>query len=289
MNTPLISVCIPTYNGEIYLQEALDSIKKQTYQSLEVIISDDQSKDKTLSICQQFKSEVDFPVYIYTHQPSGIGANWNNSIDKANGEYIKMLFQDDVLEPNCIKVMFDYLQKNNLEIVISKRSIIDSFSQEITSGDWYNNYNDLQKATSLDTREFYIFSKKDINRINFNRFLYENIFGEPCVSLFSKKMYYKTGKWNIDLKQVLDYVYYLRVLKYYNIGIIGEKLVKFRVHDQQASNINYKNNVYEGGFIIRYIFKLFFFYFSFTKQQQLLKLRYPILGKVSFFKFKLFP
>ena len=88
-NTPdLISICIPTYNGENYILEALNSIKNQSYKNIEVIISDDNSNDKTLQICEKFKSEVDFPVYIYNHLPNGIGSNWNNCILKSKGDYI---------------------------------------------------------------------------------------------------------------------------------------------------------------------------------------------------------
>jgi glycosyltransferase involved in cell wall biosynthesis len=87
----LVSICIPTYNGKKYLNEALESVKSQVYKNIEVIISDDNSTDSTLEICNKFKHEVDFPVYIYSHKPSGIGANWNYIIEKANGDFIKFL------------------------------------------------------------------------------------------------------------------------------------------------------------------------------------------------------
>ena len=99
---PLVSICIPTYNGEAYLQEALDSIQNQDYQNLEVVISDDNSSDNTVSIIQKFKNEVDFSVTIISHTPKGIGANWNNCIKHAAGTYIKFLFQDENAMPDSI-------------------------------------------------------------------------------------------------------------------------------------------------------------------------------------------
>lgn len=258
INQPLISVCIPTYNGEKYLLEALKSVKNQTYKNIEIIISDDSSSDNTLNIINKFKETIDFPIYIYSHSPIGIGANWNNAIEKSNGEYIKFLFQDDVLKANCIEVMFNYIISNNLEVVLSKRNIIDSNSQAVISGSWYHNYNDLQKKANLEVNDFYIFDLSTINRINFSRFLKNNVFGEPCVSLFSKKIYKQVGSYDIDLNQCLDYVYYLRVLKKYNIGIIGEKLVSFRIHNEQASNVNMNNKLNETIKLYDYHFKLFF-------------------------------
>ena len=185
---PLISICIPTYNGEKYLQEALDSVKNQTYKNIEVIISDDQSQDRTIEICQQLKEEVDFPVFIYSHKPNGIGANWNHCIEKTNGEYIKFLFQDDILEAECIEKMLHYSIDNNLSIVICKRHIIDSNSNIVVSNPWVDNYGDLQKEAGLEVNEFRIFNKNDINSIHFYRFMYLNIFGEPCASLFKKNI-----------------------------------------------------------------------------------------------------
>ena len=62
----LISICIPTYNGEKYIREALQSIKDQTYPNIEVIISNDNYQDKTLSICEDFRNDVNFYVFIYS-------------------------------------------------------------------------------------------------------------------------------------------------------------------------------------------------------------------------------
>jgi len=255
---PLISVCIPTFNGEKYLKEALESVKNQTYKNIEVIISDDESKDNTLEIVNEFKETVNFPVHIYSHIPNGIGANWNNSIEKSNGEYIKFLFQDDILKPNCIEVMYNYLINNELEVVISKRDIIDSNSKKVYSGRWFESFNDLQKIADLDFKDFIIFDIPTINNISFSRFLVDNIFGEPCVSLFSKKLYKEIGPYDTNLKQCLDYIYYLRILKKYNIGIIEEKLVSFRIHLEQASNVNMSNKVNEVIEKYNYQFNLFF-------------------------------
>lgn len=245
MNTPLVSICIPTYNGEEYLEETLHSIKLQTYKNLEVIISDDQSKDRTLTICEDFRKKTEIPVYFYSHQPNGIGANWNHCIEKSNGDYIKFLFQDDVMEPDCISVMLDYLQKNNVQIVVSKRKIIDQNSDEVTTGKWFEDYGDLQTPAGLYYEDFYKLTKDSFKTLDFNRYIIHNIIGEPIVSLFSKKLYRKVGKFDTSLVQILDYIFYLKVLRKYPIGMINRKLVCFRIHNEQASAANQKNKVEE--------------------------------------------
>lgn len=276
---PLISICIPTYNGEKYLQEALDSVKNQTYKNIEVIISDDQSQDRTIEICQQLKEEVDFPVFIYSHKPNGIGANWNHCIEKTNGEYIKFLFQDDILEAECIEKMLHYSIDNNLSIVICKRHIIDSNSNIVVSNPWVDNYGDLQKEAGLEVNEFRIFNKNDINSIHFYRFMYLNIFGEPCASLFKKNIINKIGLFDENMKQMLDYLFYLKTLKFYQIGIIEKKLFSFRIHEEQASEKNQKAGVNDEIHIIKKIFSLFFFNLNYKNKKILIKLLYPRIYK----------
>ena len=272
MNTSLISICIPTYNGEKYLQEALDSVKKQTYKNIEVIISDDQSKDSTLLICEKFKEEIDFPVYIYSHKPAGIGANWDNAIKHSNGEFIKLLFQDDILKPNCVETMMDYLLKNNLEIVFSKREIIDD-KGELSNSDFLIRFGDLQRGINLDVKQFYIFKKRDLKLLgsNKNNALQYNFLGEPVVTLFSKKLYNNIGNFESPLKQFLDLEYWLKVLKKYPIGIIPQKLIQFRVHQNQASAINSQNKVDEVHYIEKIFLKSFFYWLSFTQQKKMIK------------------
>ena len=111
---PLVSICLPTYNGETFLNEALDSIKSQTYPNLEVIVSDDASSDGTLRIIEEFKATVAFPVQVFNHEPQGIGANWNHCMKHAKGIYIKFLFQDDVLYPECVTEMVKWFSQISL-------------------------------------------------------------------------------------------------------------------------------------------------------------------------------
>ncbi|MFM6261102.1 glycosyltransferase, partial [Planktothrix sp.] len=100
---PLVSVCIPTYNGDKYLTEALSSVVDQTYPHLEIIISDDSSTDKTLEIIESFQKNCSWKVSLFQHEQYGLAKNWNYCISQAHGKYIKFLFQDDLLEPNCLE------------------------------------------------------------------------------------------------------------------------------------------------------------------------------------------
>jgi len=283
----LVSICIPTYNGAKYLQEALDSIKQQTYPNIEVIISDDNSTDNTLEICEEFKKNAPFPVYIYSHPPEGIGANWNHCIEKSHGEFIKMFFQDDILQPTCVEVMMKTLLENNLECIVSKREIIDEHSQKVTDGNWYTKFNDLQKPAGLPVDRFVTISKHNLKELNFKIYSTDNIIGEPCVSLFSRKLYNKIGPFSTELQQILDYEYWLRVLRKFNIGIINEKLVSFRYHPLQTSTKNYENGVREGKIIIDFLEHKMFWYLPRKNRGSILRKKHPIYQKLADLKNKL--
>ncbi|MDM1062257.1 glycosyltransferase [Empedobacter falsenii] len=279
MNNPLVSVCIPTYNGEKYIQEALDSIKKQTYRNIEVIISDDSSTDKTREICEVFKDEVNFPVYIFSHQPAGIGSNWNNSIAKANGEYIKFLFQDDLLASNCIEVMLYYLLSHDLDIILCKRIIIsEDFGLEETEN-WLTKFGDLQKGINLEFDDFYLFGKKDLYRLGSKYQLSYNFLGEPVTSLFSKKLYNTIGEYSTELKQMLDIEYYLRILIHTDIGLINKKLISFRIHNNQTSTINENSRIDESKFIDQLLVQQFNRNLNKKQKNKILYNRYPFLDK----------
>ncbi|MBD8084307.1 glycosyltransferase family 2 protein [Chryseobacterium caseinilyticum] len=276
---PLISICIPTYNGEKYLQQALASVTAQTYKNIEVIISDDASTDKTMEICRAFKEDSDFPVHIYPHQPAGIGANWNHCISKAKGDYIKFLFQDDILENECLEKNLFYLQQYNLKVVCSKRSFIDGNNQPVKSGEFFEKFGDLQKNTlDLDLEEFYLLKKEDLKRIKPHQLSY-NIFGEPIAFLFSKEIFEKYGLFKTDLKQILDTEMGYRILKHQPIGIIAEKLYKFRLHEAQESSLNQqrKPNLSEDKKLEFLIVKNFYSHLSYRTKKHFFSKYYPLI------------
>ena len=127
ISQPLVSICIPTFNGAKFIREALSSVLNQTYQNIEIIISDDRSDDDTVRIITELLKSVDIKIKfrIYYHKPSTIGANWNNSINKARGEYIKLVFQDDNIYPSCIeKLLKPILRDEGIGLVGSKRNLI---------------------------------------------------------------------------------------------------------------------------------------------------------------------
>ena len=115
-NNPLVTVAIVTYNSAKYIEDALESVKNQTYKNIELIISDDASEDNTVEICRNWISKHKANFYavkiITVEKNTGIPANFNRALNSASGEWIKFVAGDDIIYPDCIKDNIEFVKKN---------------------------------------------------------------------------------------------------------------------------------------------------------------------------------
>ncbi|WP_281238870.1 glycosyltransferase family 2 protein [Flavobacterium praedii] len=233
--SPLVSICIPTYNGSKFILAAIESAIQQSYNNIEIIISDDNSKDATLEIIKLRLGKASIPYFIFHHIPQGIGENWNNCVRNSNGEFIKFLFQDDVLEKDCIRKMIELsLLDNRIGLVYCKRNIIFD-SDNIDHKNWIViNKNLHQNWSNLKIKEGFIEGNLYLKDLNLMREPLNKI-GEPTAVLLKKECFEKVGYFSKNLKQTLDFEFWYRVMKYYKIGFLDEELVWFRLHPEQAT------------------------------------------------------
>ena len=126
-----LSVCIPTYNGSDYLEECLDSIFAQTFNNYEIVIVDDHSTDDSFEIANHYASKEN-RIRVYRNKRNlGLVNNWNHCIGLAKGEWIKFVFQDDLLKFNCLEKMMENVN-SSIKMIVCKREIIfDSDDNEI--------------------------------------------------------------------------------------------------------------------------------------------------------------
>lgn len=114
-NQPLVSVPIITYNSSETIIETLESIKAQTYLNIELIISDDCSKDNTVEICQKWvgqnKDRFVRAVVLTSPINTGVSGNCNRSKDACQGDWIKGIAGDDALLPTCIEEFVKYVNQ----------------------------------------------------------------------------------------------------------------------------------------------------------------------------------
>ncbi len=235
---PLVSICIPTYNGEAFIEETIKSAIAQTYSNIELIISDDGSTDRTIAIAQTFQSQTSADFRIILHRNYGLSQNWNFCISQAKGEYIKFLFQDDLLAPECIEKMVSVAQRNpEIGMVFSPRAItiaedeshpiLRKASKSIK--DLHKSWSNLK---SIQTGKELL---ADANCLN-NPI---NKIGEPSTVLIATRVFAEIGLFDSALSQYVDLDMWWRIMGNYHIGFVDETLSSLRIHPEQQTWKNF--------------------------------------------------
>ena len=118
MNTPLLSVIMPAYNTELYIQEALESLLNQSLKSIEIIVADDGSSDSTVSIVKQLKDN-DCRIKLYV-MPENQGQSMarNMALRYARGKYVYFMDSDDwLMHPDALEIAVERCEQTNLEFL----------------------------------------------------------------------------------------------------------------------------------------------------------------------------
>ena len=109
-----ISVIIPIYNTEKYLPRCIESIIKQTYDNIEIILVNDGSTDQSSKICKKY-SRIDNRVVLIEQDNKGAAAARNTGLRHATGNYIGWVDSDDYIEPDMFEKMLDCIHKENAD------------------------------------------------------------------------------------------------------------------------------------------------------------------------------
>ncbi|HAN45254.1 MAG TPA: hypothetical protein DCQ32_01735 [Cyanobacteria bacterium UBA8156] len=232
---PLVSLCVPTYNGAPYLRETLSSALSQTYRPLEILIGDDGSTDETLHILTEFQELAErhgkTPVRIWPHRRDRPADNWNFLAAEARGVYLKYLFQDDVLHPDCVAKLVVLAETNDrLGLVFCRRSLQSAVP---LPPDYVALYGDVSRGWH---RLAAVQSGRDL--LSDGGFWQEpaNKIGEPTNVLLRRETFWRVGGFDRELVQLVDWDLWLRFLGQGWIGFVPEELAAFRVHDRQLSH-----------------------------------------------------
>ncbi|WP_314080022.1 glycosyltransferase family 2 protein [Hoylesella pleuritidis] len=212
----MISVCIATYNGEKFLREQLMSILSQLSDEDEIIISDDNSQDSTISIIEAIKSPL---LHLYVNNGEcGYTANFENALRYAKGDYIFLADQDDIWMPDKVSVCVKFLQSYSL--IISDGIIIDENGNKIGE-------------SFYEQRK----SKKGL----FNALLRFSFLG--CCLAFRKEILQRAMPFPADhLLCTHDNWLTLIGMMYYKSIVIDDKLICYRRHSANSSSGGFINS-----------------------------------------------
>ena len=117
-NKNLVSVFVPVYNAEKFIEECILSIVNQNYQNIEIVISDDASTDNTPIILKKLEKKFPNKIKLFLQENNlGITNNFNFILSKCTGKYVLFTAGDDMLKSNCISDVLDIFENNNISIV----------------------------------------------------------------------------------------------------------------------------------------------------------------------------
>ena len=214
---PNVSVCIPVWNGGVYIALAIESVLQQSYSDFEIIISDNASTDDTVKIVEGYM-QLHPQIRLQRNEENiGLVGNFNGCLKLAQGNYIKFLCVDDLLAKNCLEKMVRVLDEDkSIALVVGGRSIIDSFGCQISS---------QRYSKSASVRNGY----DVINRCYFGT----NYIGEPSAVMFRKaslnRMFDKT------LNHLMDLEMWFYLLEQGRMASLPDLLSSIRRHKNQMT------------------------------------------------------
>lgn len=153
-----ISVIIPCYNIEKYIEDTIESIFSQTYKNIEIIAIDDGSTDTTLQRLQKL-SVKDKRLKIYTKENEGVSKARNKGLDLSTGDYIYFLDGDDTIDINFFQDAMEKLMNEAVEFIVVNYQIVNEKNEILKK---YDNKNEL-KISNLNLLEELFLGKKFVN------------------------------------------------------------------------------------------------------------------------------
>lgn len=238
MNTkdfPLVSVLIPAYNHENYIQETIESIINQTYPNIELIILDDGSKDKTWEKITELKPKCEnrfVKIHFETKQNEGTCMTLNKLLKLSSGEFVYIIASDDLAKPQAIEKEVEFLQNNSdYALAVGDNEYVDSMGKQIfrTLKAFTSN---IKNAKYKTVKEF-LSSKLKIDFLSDDFGSYKTLYKEnyiPNGYLIRKNIFETIGNFtkNAPLE---DFWLMLQISKYKKMKYIDEILFSYRIHD----------------------------------------------------------
>ncbi len=225
---PLVSVIVPAYNAETFVERTLNSILTQTYTNIEVLVVDDGSQDRTAEIVESFV-EKDSRVILLKQKNSGVAAARNLAIRKSKGEYIAPIDADDIWYPQKLEKQVQCILEADQSVGLVYAWSVTIAEDDVIIG------GDIESS-----RDF-----KSVEGTVYPALVYANFIGNASVPLIRRSCFEKVGGYNCQLKAhnaqgCEDWDICLRIAEHYKFRVVQEFLIGYRQVEGSMSR-NYKS------------------------------------------------
>lgn len=249
---PLVSVCIPAYNHEQYIAEAIESVIAQSYNNIELIIINDGSQDQTDNIILSFnaKCKKRFLRYEYRKRNNkGISATLNECLNWSSGYFFTTIASDDIILPKKIEYLVSILNNTDDSYAIAfGNALFINDNSEIVSLDSNANvcsYN--QEGAYKNFLDFFT-KGRNINYRSDEFGTYKSLLSGnylPAMSyLIKTEIIQEVGGWKIN-NTIEDWDMWLKIAKKYYFSYLDQPVALYRWHEKNSSKIFTKELLYD--------------------------------------------
>ena len=244
---PEISVLIPYYNDEDFLEESIQSVLNQTYTDFELVLINHACTDSSRAIAHSFSDERIVHVDLPTNAGAGGGVILDAFLKVAKGRYLKLFCADDVLHEDYLENVMEYMKENpHIDFCFCNEAYIDR-NGKILPSDFYTE------------RTMHIVKSKDWNFAALLDYFHA-VSNLPFSSCFIKKECFDGIEIDFTIVMLFDMSIWLQMLLAgKNIGFMPETLVSYRIHEGQISSSVYKASIVSMSFFEHTVFLDTFF------------------------------
>ena len=236
MKSDLISIIVPVYNSELYINRCLDSLLKQTYKNIEIIIVDDGSKDNSLQLIKGYANK-DSRIKVYTQSNQGPSVARNTGLDNSTGKYIMFVDADDFIDKNMVTNMVEGIKDDKNTLVLCDNSEI-----------W---------ANEIEERKLFDTDKNYIKKVDVIKAIASGKAGLVCGKLFNKNIIKEHNiKFDKEIKMCEDQIFFLNISRYCDDFIyIPKSLYFYDRRNENSITIKYKEKVIDNQIYVINIIK----------------------------------
>lgn len=221
--TPLISICIPAYKNVVYLERLLRSIQSQAFQDFEVVVTDDSPDTAVRELTDRYQSLL--PIRYFRNEIAlGSPANWNAAIAHAKGQWIKIMHDDDwFADEQSLAVFANAIQQTTASFIFS-------------------GFVNVQLETGAEQPFVISNTQEQMLRQNPLYLFRANYIGHPSTTLIKnelKQWFDETVKW------VVDFEFYIRVLRAYDFYAIKQPLIQIGIGSEQITKASFRKREVE--------------------------------------------
>lgn len=255
-----VSVIIPVYNAEKYLDKCLESLEKQTFQNFEVLFVNDGSTDRSLEVIEAFKKKQPERFKVFNKENGGQSSARNLALPYVQGEYITFLDSDDYYDEKYLETLYTVAKKNNSDMVISGQKKVDEDGKVYMSIDY-----------PVDK-----FPETVMRRLNFAGKIYKTEYMQKHQMKFAEGKIYEDNPFNLMMIFLAKNLIVLPYSGYYQVGHSGstttkkiqeEKLPYKEIENAIAYTLNHKTEINDED-IFEFTVLSFFTYFIFQANKK---------------------